>query len=381
MNVALVHDWLNQLGGAEDVLQVLNAIFPRAPIFTSIYDRRRMPSAWRSWDIRSTWMDRLPGVHRYHQPYMPVFAWVWAHRRIPAAYELILSNKSAFCIAARSLRPDALHVCYCLTPTRFTYEFNAYAKRERIPRGATAILRALSRYLCRWETGVAQRITAFIAISREVQQRIRKYYGRDSVIIYPPVAMPPRAQAMQGQQDQGFYLIVSRLLPYKRIDLAIEAFGKLKLPLVIAGDGRDRRRLEQLAARHSGDNIRLLGRVDEATLHRLLTECRAFVFPGIEDFGIAPIRAMAYGKPVIAYAGGGALDYVIEGVTGTFFDRHVPEALAEAVLRSSGVTFAPAEIRRHAEQFSVERFVREISAFLRGLGVEFEMSDEPVPAS
>ncbi len=123
VNVALVHDWLNQLGGAEDVLSVLHQIYPRAPIFTSIYARQRMPAAWRAWDIRSTWMDRLPAVHRYHQPYMPVFAWVWAHYRIPADYDVILSNKSAFCIGARGVRPDARHVCYCLTPTRFTYDF------------------------------------------------------------------------------------------------------------------------------------------------------------------------------------------------------------------------------------------------------------------
>ncbi|GIV85475.1 MAG: glycosyl transferase [Candidatus Roseilinea sp.] len=366
MNIALVHDWLNQLGGAEDVLSALNRMFPRAPIFTSIYDRQRMPAAWRAWDIRSTWMDRLPGVHRHHQPYMPVFAWVWAHRRIPAEHDVILSNKSAFCIAARGLHPEVRHICYCLTPTRFVYDFYAYAKKERIPPGASAILRALNHYLRRWETRVAQRVTAFIAISREVQQRIRRHYGRESVIIYPPVEMPA---GLPPIQDQGFYLLVSRLLPYKRIDLAIEAFGKLGLPLIIAGDGRDRPRLERLTARQGGSNIKLLGRIDDATLHRLLTTCRAFIFPGVEDFGIAPIRAMAYGKPVIAYAGGGALDYVADGVTGTLFHPQTADALVEAVLRHSGVTFAPAEIRRHAEQFSAERFERELSEFLRGLGV------------
>lgn len=367
MNVALVHDWLNQLGGAEDVLRVLNRMFPRAPIFTSIYDRQRMPAAWKAWDIRSTWMDRLPGVYRHHQPYMPLFAWVWARRRIPAEHDVILSNKSAFCIAARGLHPGAKHVCYCLTPTRFTYEFSAYAQRERIPPGASAILHALNAHLRRWETRIAQRVTAFIAISREVQQRIRRYYGRESVIVHPPVEMPPHLPA---GRDQGFYLIVSRLLPYKRVDLAIEAFGKLGLPLLIAGDGRDRSRLERLAAQQPQSNVRLLGRVDDGTLHTLLAECRAFIFPGVEDFGIAPIRAMAYGKPVIAYAGGGALDYVIEGVTGTLFHPQTSEALAEAVLKNSGVTFAPVEIRHHAERFGVERFKREIYEFLRGLGLE-----------
>jgi len=365
MNIALVHDWLNQLGGAEDVLSTLNRMFPRAPIFTSIYDRQRMPAAWRRWDIRSTWMDRLPGVHRHHQPYMPLFAWVWARYRIPAGHDVILSNKSAFCIGARGSHATARHICYCLTPTRFTYEFEAYAQRERIPPGASAILRALNVYLRRWETQAAQQVTALIAISREVQQRIRKHYGRDSVIIHPPVEMPPYPPV---HQDKGFYLIASRLLPYKRVDLAIEAFGQLGWPLVIAGDGRDRSRLERLASRQPRAKIKLLGRVDDATLHALLAGCRAFIFPGVEDFGIAPIRAMAYGKPVIACAAGGALDTVIEGVTGTLFRPQTPEALAEAVLKSSGVTFAPIEIRRHAEQFSVERFERQLSELLSGLG-------------
>jgi len=363
VNIALVHDWLNQLGGAEDVLSVLHQMYPRAPIFTSIYDRRRMPAAWRAWDIRSTWMDHLPAVHRHHQPYMPVFAWVWAHYRIPPEHDVILSNKSAFCIGARPSHAGGRHICYCLTPTRFTYDFDTYAQRERIPPGASAILRALNAYLRRWEAQAAQRVDRFIAISREVQQRIRRYYGRESVIIYPPVEMP---SDLPAGRDDGFYLIVSRLLPYKRVDLAIEAFGRLGLPLVIAGDGRDRPRLERMAADLPGRNVRLVGRVDERTLQTLLAGCRAFVFPGAEDFGIAPIRAMAYGKPVIAYAAGGALDTVIDGVTGKLFHAQTAEALAEAVVESSGVTFAPAVIRRHAEQFSAERFKEALMAEIQG---------------
>ncbi len=361
MNIALVHDWLNQLGGAEDVLGVLHQIYPRAPIFTSIYDRQRTPAAWRAWDIRSTWMDRLPAVHRHHQPYMPVFAWLWAHYRVPAEHDLILSNKSAFCIGARAARAGSRHVCYCLTPTRFTFDFDAYARRERIPPGASAILRALNVYLRRWEARAAQRVDSFIAISREVQQRIRRHYGRESVIVHPPVEMPT---GLPASSDEGFYLIVSRLLPYKRVDLAIEAFGRLGLPLVIAGDGRDRPRLERLVDQLPRRNVRLLGRVDERTLHTLLANCRAFVFPGAEDFGIAPVRAMAYGKPVIAYAAGGALDTIIHGVTGVLFQPQTVEALAEAVTESYKVTFEPAAIRRHAEQFSVERFRAALMAVI-----------------
>lgn len=364
MHVALVHDWLNQLGGAEDVLSVLKEMFPSAPVFTSIYDRAQMPAEWQRWDIRSTWLDRLPGIHRHHQPYMPLFAWVWAHYRIPAEHDLVLSNKSAFCIGARGQHPQARHVCYCLTPTRFTFEFSVYARRERIPRIAFPILFALNAYLTRWEQRAAAHVHTFVAISRAVQARIQRWYRRDSVLIHPPVPMPPWDAAQI--EDGGYYLIVSRLLPYKRIDLAIEAFGRLRRPLLIAGDGRDRARLERLAAQQQGSSVRLLGRVSEQALHDLLRRCRAFVFPGAEDFGIAPVRAMAYGKPVIAFAEGGALDTVTEGVSGTLFPHQTPEALAEAVLRCDRVGFEPAEIRRHAEQFSPERFKRQLMAVLLG---------------
>lgn len=363
MNIALIHDWLNQLGGAEEVLAVLNSMFPVAPIFTSIYDREHMPAAWRAWDVRPAWIDRMPAIHRRHQPYMPLFALMWARARIPAEYDLLLSNKSAFCIGARGLHPHTRHICYCLTPTRFTYDFETYARRERIPAGASAILRALNHSLCDWERSAAQRVTHFIAISREVQARIKKHYGRESTIIYPPVAIPKRTTI--GAQPAGdFYLIASRLLPYKRIDLAIEACAQLNAPLVIAGAGRDKEHLAALIARQPRANIKLMGRVDDATLHDLLAGCKAFIFPGFEDFGIAPIRAMAYGKPVIAFAAGGALDTVIDGETGTLFHQQTVEALVDALQKNSRVTFAPARIRRHAEQFSTERFVAEMGDFL-----------------
>jgi glycosyltransferase involved in cell wall biosynthesis len=357
MNIALLHDWLNQLGGAEDVLAVLHDLFPHAPIFTSIYDRARMPAAWRAWDIRGSWMDRLPCVYRHHQPYMPLFALTFAAMRMPAEYDTIISNKSAFCIGARTA---GRHICYCLTPTRFTYDFEAYAQRERIPSAAKVALQALNVVLRRWEREAAQRVTRFVAISSEVQRRIRRLYDRDSVIIYPPVQVD---QFEVSQTSEDFYLIVSRLLPYKRIDLAIETFKRLGLPLVIAGDGRDRARLERLAGGPDGmpgSNIKLTGRVDDATLRSLLARCKGFVFPGLEDFGIAPINAMACGKPVIAYAAGGSLDTVVDGITGVLFKEQTVDSLAESVRRFSSVRFAPCDIRAHAERFGVSRFREEL---------------------
>ncbi len=358
--IALVHDWLNQLGGAEDVLEVLHDVFPRAPVFTSIYDRARMPAAWRSWDIRSTWLDRLPLIHTRHQPFMPFFAWVWAHYQIPREYETILSNKSAFCIGARG-GPGSRHICYCLTPTRFVYDFETYRSRESIPAASIGILRALNRMLARWETRAAQRVHRFIAISREVQSRIKSLYGRDAGLIYPPVSLPPAAE-LTRVRDDGFLLIASRLLPYKRIDLAIEACARTGMPLVIAGAGRDAGRLQALIDRQRNANIKLMGWVDHATLTELLRTCSAFVFPGFEDFGIAPVRAMGFGKPVIAYAKGGALDTVIDGQTGIMFSAQSVDSLSAAIEKCRVVTFVPSEIRRHAERFGRAPFVERISA-------------------
>ncbi len=296
---------------------------------------------------------------------MPLFAWVWSRYRVPREHEIILSNKSAFCIGARGQNTNTKHICYCLTPTRFTYDYSAYAQRENIPSGAATILRAVNSMLMRWETNAAQRVTHFIAISREVQQRIKLHYNRESIVIYPPVDIPAQPTAVISHQSpDDFHLIVSRLLPYKRVDLAIEACAQLNVPLVIAGEGRDRARLEALTARYPNANIKLMGRVDDATLRELLANCKAFIFPGFEDFGIAPIRAMAYGKPVIAFAAGGALDTIVDGETGTLFHEQSVESLCDAIAKNFRVTFAPVHIRQHAEQFSKERFVAEMSEFL-----------------
>jgi glycosyltransferase involved in cell wall biosynthesis len=220
-------------------------------------------------------------------------------------------------------------------------------------------LRGLNRVLRRWEVSASRRVSTFIAISLEVQQRIKAHYGRESEIIYPPVRVEDFAVS---QRSDDFYLIVSRLLPYKRIDLAIQTFNELGLPLVIAGTGRDDARLRRMA----GSNVKLMGWVDDATRRDLLSRCKAFVFPGLEDFGIAPIHALACGKPVIAYARGGALDTVIDGITGVLFDRQAISSLTQAVTRLAGLTFKPDEIRAHAEKFSTARFKKEL---LHALGL------------
>jgi glycosyltransferase involved in cell wall biosynthesis len=356
LKVAIVHDWLNQIGGAEGVLEALVEMFPGAPIYTSMYWREGMPAAYRDWDIRTTWLDRLPGIYRHHQPYLLLYPLAFGATEV-RGYDLVLSNKSAFCLGVRT-PPETKHLCYCLTPTRFVWDFDSYVGREQVGSLAQTLVRPFLGRLRRWERAAADRVTAFAAISNEVQARIRRVYGRESALIYPPVNTKRFTPAAD---HDDYFLIVSRLIPYKRIDLAVRAFTQLGLPLWIGGDGRDRASLEAMA----GPNVRFLGRVSDADLGGLMARCRAFVFPGLEDFGITPMEAMAAGRPVIAYAGGGALDYVVEGLTGSFFQEQLPESLAEAVRRFDESSFDPARIRAHAESFDTGVFRSKLQAFIQ----------------
>ncbi len=360
LKVALVHDWLNQHGGAERVLEHLVDFFPGAPIYTSIYWRERLPASYQTWDIRVSWMDRLPAVYRRHQWYFPFYALAFARLNLGAAgYDVILSNKSGFCHGVRT--GDTPQLCYCLAPTRYVWEYEAYAAREQLSPVLKAALRPFIAALRRWDFRAAQRPTThFVAISTEIQARIRRYYQRDATIIYPPVEL---GRFKPAATHGDYYFIASRLVPYKRIDLAVTAFTQLGLPLVIAGEGRDRPALEALA----GPQVRFLGRVSDAELSELLAGCRAFIFPGREDFGIAPLEAQAAGRPVIAYGAGGALDTIIEGETGVFFHEPTAEALAVAVRAFDAAAVDPAACRANAERFAPERFRAALLAALAQL--------------
>jgi glycosyltransferase involved in cell wall biosynthesis len=354
MKIALVHDWLNQLGGAENVLEVLVKMYPDAPLYTSIYAPDKMPPAYREWDIHVTWMDSLPGIHDHHQPYLPLYPLAFERLDL-SGYEVILSNKSGFCHGVQ--KGEALHICYCLTPTRYVWQYNTYVEQERVPPSAAAILRPVIRLLRRWDYEAAQRVDHFIAISSEIQRRIAQFYRRSSVIIYPPVEVG-RYQPVSRPDD--YYLVVSRLIPYKRVDLAVQACSRLGLPLLIAGDGRDRGRLEAMA----GPTVQFLGRVPVSDLPDLMARCKAFIFPGLEDFGIAPVEAQAAGRPVIAFRGGGALDTVIEGETGLFFEEQTVESVCRALQCFQDLTFDPARCRANASRFDRAVFEREVATFV-----------------
>jgi glycosyltransferase involved in cell wall biosynthesis len=357
LRVAIIHDWLNQIGGAEGVLEELMKMFPEATVYTSIYWPEAMPPVYRQWDIRTTWMDRLPGIHQHHQPYLLFYPLAFDGLDL-REFDLVISNKSAFAMGVRT-KPDTRHVCYCLTPTRFVWDFDTYVSREQAGGPARRFVRPFLSRLQQWERAAADRVDAFVAISSAIQGRIQRFYERESVIVYPPVDTARFVPSPDGSHDD-YFLIVSRLVPYKRIDLAVRAFTELGLPLWIAGSGRDRASLEAMA----GPNVRFLGRVPDEELGQLMARCRAFVFPGLEDFGIAPVQAMAAGRPVIAFAGGGALDYVVEGVTGALFREQTAGSLADAVNRFDEAAFAPPAIRAQAERFDTKVFEAKLMAII-----------------
>ncbi len=355
-HVALIHDWLNQVGGAENVLETLVQMFPGAPVFTSMYAPEKMPAQYRQWDIRTSFMQRLPGVTAHHQAYMPLYPLAFSRMDL-RGYDLILSNKSGFCHGVPA-PAGATHICYCLAPTRFLWQYDAYRQREALGAAVDIILKPVITLLRHWDYAAAQRVQHFIAISTEIQERIRRYYGRESTIIYPPVDIArfrPRAEA-----PDNYFLAGGRLIPYKRTDLAVRACSELGLRLLVYGAGRDRAALERLA----GPTVTFLGRVSWDELAGLYAGARAFIFPGLEDFGIAPLEAQAAGRPVIAFRGGGALDTVLPGKTGEFFAEQTVESLAAVLANFDPAAYDPVACRANAEQFRTERFESELREFV-----------------
>jgi len=355
------------MGGAENVLEELVALFPSTPVYTSMYAPRAMPDAYRHWSIHTSFMQWLPGVTTHHQAYLPIYPLAFTGMDL-SQYDLVLSNKSGFChgvqahkMNGRSNGRGAIHVCYCLTPTRFLWLYDHYREREQIGGATHTMLQPILRLLRRWDWMAAQRVDHFVAISSTVQKRIQSIYGRNSVVIHPPVNTAYFAPN-GAMKDGDYYLIVSRLIPYKRIDIAIEAFNRLPdQKLLIVGEGRDRAALEAQA----GPNIHFLGRQPREKILELLRGCKAFLFPGLEDFGIAPVEAMSVGRPVIAYAGGGAMDTVVPGITGELFSQQTGDSLYTSLAQFDPTAYDPAAARAQAERFSIHQFRQKLLDFLQ----------------
>ncbi|GCF07900.1 glycosyltransferase [Dictyobacter arantiisoli] len=357
MKVALVHDYLNQMGGAERVVMAFHEIFPDAPIYTSIYDPKRVDPAFQKMDIRTSFMQKLPLVTKHHQPYLPLYPFAMEKLDL-RGYDLVLSSSSAFGKGVIT-RPETMHICYCHTPMRWCWNYEEYVEREHLGKVARSILPFMITGMRVWDQTSAMRVDHFIANSPVIAERIRKYYRREAAYIPPPVETA-RFQFEPDIIPGDYYLSVGRLVPYKRIDLAIEACNRLQLPLVIIGGGRDEERLKRMA----GPTIRFLGRLPDEEVTYYFKHCRALLFPGEEDFGITPLEAQACGRPIIAYGAGGALASVIDGMTGVFFNEQTVDSLTATLATFDERTFDPHVIHNHALEFDTSRFSRRIQQFI-----------------
>ena len=366
MRVAIIHDWLITNRGGEKCLETFCELFPSADIYTLIYVPNRVSSLIKSMKICVSRLNDVPGIERIYRYLLPLFPRVIESFDL-RNYDLIVS--SSHCVAKGVFPHRALHISYVHTPMRYVWDMHdAYFGR------ATSLLARIGmsvwrRYLQRWDVAASERVDYFLANSRNVAAKIHKLYGREATVIHPPVDLK---KFRPGSGQGPYYLIVSALVPYKRIDIAIRAFNEMRLPLKVVGEGPLRSRLE----RSAGSNVEFLGWVDDSVLAALYGSCQALIFPGEEDFGIVPLEAQACGRPIIAYEKGGVLETVIPvtadtesggSPTGIFFSEQTPEALIKAVALYQGMQsrFEPKKIRDHATQFSTARFRSQIHEYVQ----------------
>ena len=367
MKIALVHDWLTGMRGGEKCLEVLCRRFPEARLFTLLHVPGSTSPAIERMPITPSFLQRVPGAARHYRYLLPLMPTAVERLRIPADVDLVVSFSHA---VAKSVRPPegVPHVCYCFTPMRYAWHRRAdyFATSGRfVDRSMASVRNILLDHIRQWDRETADRVTHFVAISRTIAERIAESYGRESRIIYPPVDTRFYTPAEQPRED--WYLCVSALVPYKRVDLAIEACNRLGRRLVVIGSGPEQSRLARLA----GPTVELRGWRTDEEIRDHLRRCRALLFPGNEDFGIVPVEAQACGTPVVAFGEGGAMETVLAGNdtnpgTGLFFDRQTPDSLASAILRleTSPEQFSPSLARKQAERFATERFEQEIVGHL-----------------
>ena len=363
MKIALVHDYLIQDGGAERVLRAFAEIWPEAPIFVLYHDKKRWPD-FRGRDIRISVLQKMPGAIRYYRWTLPLMPAATEHHDL-GEFDVVVSSASAFAKGIVT-RPDALHICYCHTPTRYLWtDTHSYIKDLRTNKGIKFLLPFVLTSLRMWDRMSAVRVNKFIANSETVAKRIKKYYERESDIIYPPVDC---TQFYVANKLGDYYLAGGRLVAYKRFDLVIEVFNRLGLPLVIFGKGPYEDRLSAMA----GNNVKFVGHISDKEKAKLLAECIAFIHPQLEDFGLLPLEVMASGRPVIAYDRGGALETIVEGKTGIFFHEQTWEALLDAILNFKPETYSSDEIRKWVQQFDMPQFKAKMKEYVEGAYAEFQ---------
>jgi glycosyltransferase involved in cell wall biosynthesis len=372
IKIALVHDFLVQRGGAERVLLELSEMYPEAPIYTMLYDEEMMRGMFDGKDVRPSYLQKFPAfLKRHYQwllPFFPVIPETFDLRE----YDLVISSSGAWSKGIVT-KLDTIHVAYLHSPMRFVWDYNDKYLKERKKEKFGFFFRFVFNYLRVWDRLAAERPDYLIANSIYTQKRIEKYYRRESAVIYPPVSMEHGAHSMEQSAEydtkklmkleaESYFLVVSRLSPYKKVDLVVEAFNKLGLPLVVIGNGQQEKHLRKIAK----ENVHILGWQDDHTISQYYKNAQAFIFPGEDDFGIAPVEAMVAGVPVIAFRKGGALETVQEGITGEFFDAQTPEVLADGVRRflNKKDGYGKDAIKKRSEEFSGERFRKKFGAYI-----------------
>lgn len=359
MKTAIIHYWWLSNRGGEAVCSALVELYPEADIFLHVCNedvvRKALPESFTG-QIKTTFISRLPGAKKHYQKYLPLMPLALEQLDL-SSYDLIISSESG---PAKGVitRPDAVHICYCHSPMRYVWDmYHEY--RSTAGRVVKALFPFIAHYLRMWDRLSADRVDHFIANSKFISSRVKKFYRREAEVIYPPV----NTTEFSHEQVRGdFYLCLGQLVPYKKADMAVDAFNKMGLPLVVVGEGE---LYEALKAR-AGSNVTLMGRQPFPVIKDLLERCKGLIFPGVEDFGIVPVEAMAAGAPVIAYAKGGALETVIHGETGVHFHEQTVEALIAAVehVESGEFVFSPSRLHEHATGFDKSVFKQKIKAFV-----------------
>jgi glycosyltransferase involved in cell wall biosynthesis len=357
--VAIVHDYFVQTGGAERVAEALYSIYPDATVFATVALPDHMPAQLGAAEVRTTWMQRLPRMRRYYRHYFLLYPWAVESLDLDG-YELILSSSSGY---AKGLKRPAgsVHVCYCHTPMRWAWRSDEYTKRERHGRMSRLLIGASLFSLRRWDLRAANRPDYYIANSRAVADRIQNTYKRHAEVIPPPIDVNRFQPSPAGPDD--YYLVLSRLIAYKRIDLAVAACTRLNRRLIVVGEGPEYKHLREIA----GPTIEFVGRQPDAAVNEYAARCQALLFTGEEDFGMAPLEVNAAGRPVIAYRAGGALETVAEGVSGMFFNLPHVDSLANAIVRFEKAQWNSSAIRAHACAFDRSVFDGRIRHFVENV--------------
>jgi glycosyltransferase involved in cell wall biosynthesis len=359
VKVALIHDWLTGMRGGEKVLEIFCRLFPDATIFTLLHNRGSVSPAIEEKEIKTSFVQRLPGASRKYRHYVALFPRA-IERFDFSGYDLLLS--CSHCVAKGALRPPgAKHICYCLTPMRYAWDlYDHYFNARSTGALSRFFINGCMRYLRKWDKAASDRVDAFLTISNHVADRIKRHYGREAGVIYPPA---DTAFFTPGGPSEDYYLCVSALVPYKRLDLAIDACRDAGKKLKIIGTGTEASRLKKMA----GPHVAFEGFVDAETLRAAYRGCKALIYPAEEDFGIVPVEAMACGKPILAYGRGGLRETVIEGETGLFFPSQSADAILACMDDFEKMSFDGERIRKQVLRFSEEHFVKDFTAALEGV--------------